>query len=334
MDTINMKAEGRIDAIDFSKGILVFFMVVYHSLNHLKYGSLPHEYMAFLPPSFIMITGFIITQIYLPKYRLDANGFRTRLASRALKLLLIFTFLNLLARMMKPKFSLGYVFELEDYWADCLSIYVIGSPKMVAFEVLLPISYILLLSIVISMFKLFTPIFISIFTMFIFGLCIFLKYHGISIYNLSFISFGLIGMAVGFIPLLHINQLSKRWTFLFLLLVLYGFIYWGGGDYYHMQILSALISILIFYVIGCKTNAKYSIAKLIILLGQYSLFSYIIQILYIRLFVSLTATQTAKLNMAITIIIVTIVMSATVIILEYAREQSRVINRIYKVVFA
>jgi len=35
----------RIDAIDFSKGILVLAMVVYHSMNYAGYESLPRDYM-------------------------------------------------------------------------------------------------------------------------------------------------------------------------------------------------------------------------------------------------------------------------------------------------
>src|ERR1051325_5936996 len=54
----------RIDAIDMVKGVLVVFMVAYHSLNYSTRYQLAFQYMAFLPPSFILITGFLLSHVY------------------------------------------------------------------------------------------------------------------------------------------------------------------------------------------------------------------------------------------------------------------------------
>src|ERR1035437_5508628 len=108
-----VKATERIQEIDFTKGILIISMVIYHTLN--SHRVFPHQFMAFLPASFIMITGFIITQIYFPKYGLDIKGLRTRLAVRSLKLLLIFTVLNLVILTIWPKYHYGKAFELENF---------------------------------------------------------------------------------------------------------------------------------------------------------------------------------------------------------------------------
>lgn len=58
----------RIVFIDFAKGILVLLMVICHSLNYLQYVTLPHDILIFLPPSFIMIAGFIVCHMYMQKY--------------------------------------------------------------------------------------------------------------------------------------------------------------------------------------------------------------------------------------------------------------------------
>ena len=57
---------GRISALDFTKGALVLVMVLYHWLNYFvgPQGDF-YRYLSFLPPSFICITGFLISHVYL-----------------------------------------------------------------------------------------------------------------------------------------------------------------------------------------------------------------------------------------------------------------------------
>src|SRR5215475_6597657 len=90
----------RLAALDFTKGVLVLLMVVYHVLNYLDYGSIPHDYLGFVPASFILITGFLVAQVYAAKAKADFGGAAQRLAARALKLLLLFTVLNVGARLI------------------------------------------------------------------------------------------------------------------------------------------------------------------------------------------------------------------------------------------
>src|ERR1051325_736043 len=60
-------------AIDFTKGTLVLFMVLYHWLNYFV-GPQGHyyNYLRFLTPSFIFISGFMISRIQLSRYGFDA----------------------------------------------------------------------------------------------------------------------------------------------------------------------------------------------------------------------------------------------------------------------
>src|SRR5271169_3039523 len=87
---------GRIAALDFTKGALVLFMVLYHWLNYFLglHGSI-YRYLRFLPPSFIFITGFLISNAYLSKYAISDPRLPKRLIVRGLKILGIFVFLNL-----------------------------------------------------------------------------------------------------------------------------------------------------------------------------------------------------------------------------------------------
>jgi hypothetical protein len=328
-----IKAPERIEALDFTKGILVIFMVIYHSLNY--HGVFPNRYIPFVAPAFIMLAGFIITQIYFPKYGRDINGARIRLAVRAIKLLLIFTILNLAGRMIWPLYHYGITFELEDFFGNWIDIYLIGTPRTAAFEVLLPISYTLILSILIPRFKSITPYFIIICAITIFSASILMEYYRSTVYTIPMISAGIIGMAIGLLPLPLINAFARSWIKIFSLFVLYGVCAFFCGYYYYTQIFSAIIVLLIIYSTDVRINFKNLFQKQSVLLGQYSLLSYIIQIAYLKIiFTMLTKWRVDKPNIIITILIITIITYVTILILDYARPKYKYIDVLYKTIFA
>ena len=96
----------RLPVLDFTKGALVLTMVVYHWLNYFysSQGDV-YRYLRFLTPSFIFITGFLISNIYLSKYRSADSGLSKRLAQRGLKLIAVFVVLNLGRMLMFPESS-------------------------------------------------------------------------------------------------------------------------------------------------------------------------------------------------------------------------------------
>jgi hypothetical protein len=328
-----IKATERIEALDFTKGILVIFMVIYHSLNY--HGIFPNRYIPFVAPAFIMLAGFIITQIYFPKYGRDINGARIRLAVRSIKLLLIFTILNLAGRMVWPLYHQGISFELEDYFGNWIDIYLIGSPRTAAFEVLLPISYTLIISILIPRFKSITAYFIIICAITIFSASILMEYYRSTVYTINLISAGIIGMAIGLLPLPLTNAFARSWLKFSLLFVLYGICAFFCGHYYYTQIISTIIALLVFYSIGKMINLKNIFPKQLALLGQYSLLSYIIQIVYLKIILTmLTKWRIAKPNIIITVFLITVITYITILILDYVRPKFKCIDVLYKTVFA
>src|ERR1700758_4327571 len=84
MTTTGSKA-GRIAALDFTKGSLVLIMVLYHWINYF-YGVQDNRYLRFLTPSFIFITGFLISNVYLSKYGVSDPKLPRRLIQRGAKI--------------------------------------------------------------------------------------------------------------------------------------------------------------------------------------------------------------------------------------------------------
>ena len=84
----------RIEALDMTKGVLVVAMVIYHSFNYSTDYTLGFKYLPFVPPSFILITGFLISRLYFkPEVARDLTA-HGRLLLRGFRLLLLFTLLN------------------------------------------------------------------------------------------------------------------------------------------------------------------------------------------------------------------------------------------------
>src|ERR1700728_1825387 len=100
----------RIPALDFTKGALVLIMVLYHWINYFigpDWGY--YRYLRFLTPSFIFVTGFMISNVYLAKYDPSDPRLPKRLFTRGFKLLIIFIALNLARLLIVPLVGTGVV---------------------------------------------------------------------------------------------------------------------------------------------------------------------------------------------------------------------------------
>ena len=98
----------RISALDFTKGALVLIMVLYHWINYFIGLQWPYyRYLRFLTPSFIFVTGFMISNVYLSKYDAADPRLSKRLFTRGLKLMAVFLALNAARTLIVPVLSTG-----------------------------------------------------------------------------------------------------------------------------------------------------------------------------------------------------------------------------------
>lgn len=330
--TINSKKFKRVDAIDFTKGVLVILMVVYHSLNY--HGIFPYRYIPFVAPGFVMITGFIVTQLYFPKYGKNIGQLRKRLFERSIKLLLIFTILNLISRTLWPTHNLGILFDIERFFRDWKSIYFVGSIRGIAFDVLLPISYVLIICALVPRIVSIEKYFIIFFAISFFTVSIILGSYSNSTYIGSMVSVGVIGTAVGLINLQNYHQYLKLWRVILFFIFLYCACEFLLGEKY-VQVPLTMGALIIFYSIGLNVNPKFYINQKILLVGQYSLLSYIAQIAYLKIIFSFFVKTNIKYqNLILTIFIITFLTYLTILITHIFRKQNLKFNNLYKKIFA
>jgi peptidoglycan/LPS O-acetylase OafA/YrhL len=330
----NTGSSSRDLPLDFVKGILVIIMVIYHVMNYFSTAS-PEDFghIRFVSGSFIFISGYIIAIFYENKYRIDKTGTSKRLVLRGFKLLIIFTLLNILINLTgignPNKAPLG----VQQYLNNLTAIYALGNPRFAAFLILLPISYILMISPFFLFFnrsKKFLIIIISI-TAFCFS------FLHINSNNLGLGIVGLIGLAVGMI----INELERSFfiksrAIIFCCLLISVCLMGYLSNNVMTYSIGIMIVLKLFCDFGKTVNLRNQINQIIILFGQYSLVCYITQIVFLQGLFRVLPNQRWGLGYeTISIFIITnIFLLGSCSLLNFLRGHYESIARAYRLIFS
>jgi peptidoglycan/LPS O-acetylase OafA/YrhL len=332
----------RIPALDFAKGVLILLIVLYHWLNYFIVAEFDfYRYLRFLTPSFIFITGFIVSNVYLSKYEVLDSRIPRRLTQRGLKLLGIFILLNVIIALLFRESSTGPA--LYEFFSpkNLSAVFVTGNVSVAglsrgaAFYILVPISYLLLLSaalLVVHRFYLY--IFHTMWVVSLLAIYL-LSSAGQVNTNLELVTIGLLGVISGSIP---IERIERNLHHPYLLVCAY-FCYviaisiWNVV--YPLQIVGVCLSLMLIYFIGTKGRESGAVTGRIILLGQYSLLGYIAQIAVLQ--VLRRGVRHIELGFGVLAITLVAAFALTMIIVEMtdrARTKVEVVDRCYKAVFS
>jgi hypothetical protein len=314
------------------KGALVLFMVVYHTINYSPFQSLSFQYLSFLPPSFILIAGFVVGQVYAAKYDLKSIGPYLRLAVRGLKLLLIFAVLNLgYFILLKHGLESG----LREFGNRTSAMFLSGNGRNGIFEVLLPIAYFLMIAPVLlwtaSFSSLTAPLAGGVF----FLTCAVAQSLGYESKNLELLSVGVIGMSLGAIPMAAIHRLGARWSVVVGLYIAYRLCAAIFGEQYVVQTLASVATILVLYCIAAHLRPDSLSFAGLVLLGQYSLLGYLVQIAALQLAVRLAGGKfQGTLALPLWIAAIAGLTLGSVLAVRLARKKNAALDRLYRLVFA
>lgn len=326
----------RIPALDFTKGALVLIMVLYHWINYFC-GPQDQRYLRFLTPSFIFISGFIISNIYISKYGIADLHLPKRLIQRGLKILGVFVLLNETRNILVLGRPREQVWSIRTF----VDTYLIGGgagggqAKAVAFFILVPISYLLILSallLVVSRFYRYTFHVMCLF----FLLCIVVSNHeGFEIPNLELLAIGLMGVIGGYVPIEKVNALVQHPYLLAAAYLAYLGMISLWNVVYPLQIVGVYLSLMILYLFGQRTGEPGKVREGIVLLGKYSLVGYIAQIVILqslRLELNRIDSETVVRGLSFVLAFALTIISVEVV--DRARAESTTMDRIYRAVFA
>lgn len=332
----------RIPAFDFTKGTLVLFMVVWHWLNYF-YGTQGniYKYLRFLTPSFIFITGFLISHVHFSKYGAGSSMLSKRLFLRGIKLLGVFVALNLLVSLLVPESFLKDIASGRSIVADLDAIFFTarlsgdGVGKVAAFGILVPISYVLMLAALLSLACRFFKYTFQVVCAVLIVCMIVVGQQGIQSANLELVTVGLLGIVFGYVGEDQLQKLvSRPWVILTTYCIyLVAITIWDVSLY--VQMVGAILTTALIYLVGVQTERPSRLREHILLLGRYSLFGYISQIAILQLLhASLRHVNRGYAVLGASFVAAIALTLMSVIATDRWRAKSRTIDRIYKVVFA
>jgi hypothetical protein len=318
-----------------AKGILVILMVVYHSLNYTSQYYLAFRYLSFLPPSFILITGFLISIVYYPRYCARDSNLWIRLLTRGMKLLLLFTILNVVAQYVRsPAYGQSQSIGAIRFFQQWHEVFVIGTAQAAVFEVLLPIAYLLLLAPALIWLAHRHFVALPSVTVALVASCGFLDAYGMSYPNLYLMNAGLVGMAAGRL-LPKAEMIGRPFIAAVAAYVIYFPFSLIKGYVYLVQLIGASIALVLICSISVRLGEMGRVQNFLIRHGKYSLLAYIVQIGALQTLSRFIGrpepVSLGALIMFLCTVVITIGASEAT---EWARRRFRIAEIMYKAVFA
>jgi peptidoglycan/LPS O-acetylase OafA/YrhL len=327
---------GRNLALDFTKGLLVLLMVLYHWINYFvsQQGDF-YKYLRFITPSFIFITGFLIANVYLAKYAIDDPRLYKRLIQRGVKLLAIFTLLNLAVAVLAARGAGATNSGIGTFLHNAGSTYLTGNGRTAAFTVLVPISYLLILSPALLLLYRWHRNFPLAACGLLFLAIYILKLNGVVLGHLELFTIGVLGLVLGRVPIEKINRVARFPFYLAAAYVAYLIALSIWQEIYPLQVVGVCLSLLLMYVIGVKSGEAGCVQSRIIVLGQYSLLAYIVQIgVVLLLSKALRQLNLGHATLLISFFGAFALTIAAIEVVARTRTKSRIVDRLYKSLFA
>jgi peptidoglycan/LPS O-acetylase OafA/YrhL len=336
----------RNNAFDVIKGVLVLVMVAYHVMSIMSSARFEDfRYLRFVSGSFIFISGFVLTRFFAASFQSDAKAASGRLIVRGLKVLALFTALNLLIQssgvgnVQKPQ--LGH----EGYWQHAASIYLQGNGRMSSFLILLPIAYLLMLA----------PAVLWLLSRqrtgagwWLLAATLLLAAWPATTADapvLEFMLIGLAGLCLGKLTPSdklrgrHLaRRLLNRWP---PALALAGLVLslWFTGRFNHNLAaytlgIAAMLKCL--YDLACVLSSHGPAGRGLALLGRYSLATYIAQIVFIQMLFRLSHQQRWQLGLPLMAfgLSTALAMWGLCVMLERLRARWQAVDRSYRLIFS
>ncbi len=327
-------------AIDFTKGMLVLFMVLYHWLNYFV-GPQGHfyNYLRFLTPSFIFISGFMISRIHLSRYENGGWHLAKRLTVRGFKLLAMVFVLNVLIGFAAARFEVQHAVLVKSLRNICWA-FIVANPtasagqKGVAFSMLVPIAYLLILSAgVVVLTK--RERYAFRYTLFALVGVVILSYaYGMVSSYLDLLMIGVLGVVIGCAKREQVASVLSHPYVLVGLYCCYLAVITIWDVTLPLQVASVILTTALLYIAG-SGSAPGAAWRLTVLLGKYSLLGYISQIAILQGLrrISWLSQHGVSILLA-SLLLGTLLTLMTAGIADFARRKSTLADGLYRLIFA
>ena len=331
----------REHGLDFVKGMLVIGMVLYHCTSMKWLESTLDQptitaWLDFVSGSWAYLSGLIVATYYRSRFQKARFRYASRLWMRGIKLLVIFFSLNYVIRLAGLSAYQGPI-DAEYLYG----ILVDGHGFFASFDILIGISYILLLAPIILYLKRAGIVLASV----MLGSVIIMGFMGQPVAtNLWVILCGVAGVFVGSFIRPSWGRVITEGSRVTMALLGFGVVavtvycyIRATGDYtkHYMHVyLFGVTSILgTMYLASFWFKRLVLLDRLVRLLGRYPLISYIWQMAIIRLFVVVQNKYDFTFSYGINVTIVTVLLLLSVILLHRLLQRTETARRVYVSVF-
>jgi peptidoglycan/LPS O-acetylase OafA/YrhL len=327
-------------AIDFTKGTLVLFMVLYHWLNYFV-GPQGHyyNYLRFLTPSFIFISGFMVSRIHLSRNENNGRHLAKRLTVRGFKLLALVFFLNAIISFAPARFEAQHAVLATSLRNICW-VFIVANPttsagqKSVAFSMLVPIAYLLILSagLVVLTKRQRHAFRYSLFVLIV-AVMLSYDYRMVSSY-LDLLMIGILGVVIGFAERGQMAIVLGHPFVLMLLYCCYLAVITIWDVTLPLQVASVILTTALLYIAGSR-SAPGAAWQRTVLLGKYSLLGYISQIAILQGLRRISWLSQHGVGVLLASLLLGMLLTVMVVeAADFARRKSTLADGLYRLVFA
>ena len=327
--------------LDIVKGFLVVGMVLFHvgtfsivssQWKHLAIGVL----LSFVSGSWVFLAGYVVGYHYAPRYRTNRAQIARRLVSRGLKILLLFMVVNTLiylAGLAKSSWSLSL---------DHMTTVVLrGGGNLSSFEILVGIGLLLLLA----------PVFLEFFLRFhVLSFCLLVASALPGSFGFNYapnvwmLICGACGIWIGLALSGEVGSRlrdARRGTVV-LLAMLFGVVshfwlfYFGASRQDIIIYLLGVVTVngFVYFYLSSIIERFEFLSYIIVLLGRYSLFSYLWQmgiiwgLIYSILYFNISPIYFRD------VLVVLVLLVLSVVSLDYLRRRLSSLDELYRIIFA
>jgi OpgC protein len=324
---------GRDLALDFVRGWLVVVMVVYHAMNYFSSAEARYYgYLRFVNGSFVFLSGYAIALFHQHKRSGLASAQALKLFWRGGRLLLLFTALNLAISLLGLTSYKSAQFSVGRFFGNAFDIYVLGRGDAMAFRILVPIAYVIMVAPLFlmwprvrSLLMLATLLAASTYTLVTANIAP----------NVFFALLGLVGMSLGFVTAKHLPRGTPSWPLMAIgSAVLVWSMDWLSGNVALYGLGIACLLKLV-YDAARRLNMDAWVSLQLQRLGAYSLLAYIAQIAFLHGLrrLPVTAQPLGIVELLLIGLLTTIFLVGLCQLVSHLRQRSAWADRGYRWVF-
>jgi hypothetical protein len=259
---------------------------------------------------------------------------------RGLKLLAIFVVLNVARILLLPVLSTGSAGAGQLALRNIIAVFYTGNisvlpGKVVSFSILVPISYLLILSgVLILPYRIYRGTFHAV-GIFLLLSALTLDFIGLPSWNLEALTIGMLGVVAGFIPIAKVSKFVRHPYLLGAAYLCYLAAITVWNVRFPLLIVGVCLSLMAIYLVGTSDGEPGRIRAEFILLGKYSLFGYISQIAILQfLSAGLRHVNIGAGRLVISFIAAFALTIISVEAVDRTRTRAKSMDKLYKAVFA